>query len=87
MLGHYLGHQGFLQELLLDDEIRNMKWFKKYDEIADKVEYLKNNFRASAARDRSHIVVSMTSSDAKEDHSDVAFSQFSSWGEYGRPFR
>ncbi|MBW8016566.1 MAG: polysaccharide biosynthesis tyrosine autokinase [Planctomycetes bacterium] len=58
--------QGFLQDLLLDDDIREMKWFKKYTTTADKVEYLADNLRGSAARDRSHIVVSMKTSSPKE---------------------
>lgn len=58
--------QGFLEELLRDDKIRDMKWFKKYDTVADKVEYLERKLHATAARDRSHIVVSMTTSDPEE---------------------
>ena len=58
--------QGFLEELLRDDDIREMNWFKKFDTIADKVEYLEGKLSASAARDLSHIVVSMTTADPEE---------------------
>lgn len=61
-----LRHQGFLQDLLEVDKVRETQWFRGLETVAEKVEDLMKNLRASAARDTSYINVSMTSGSAAE---------------------
>lgn len=58
--------QGFLERLLRSDKIRETAWFNSFDKVSDRVEDLEDNLGASAQRDKSLILVSMTCGSAKE---------------------
>ena len=65
-LAFRMRQQGFLEKLLQDDDVRETKWYAGFNDVADHVEDLGDNLRASAQRDKSLIVVSMTCGDPEE---------------------
>lgn len=63
--------QSTLQDLLERDKVQETEWFKSFgdiraESIVKAVDNLRSNFRASAQRDGSYIVVSMTCNSAEE---------------------
>ncbi|MCK5173157.1 MAG: hypothetical protein KAR47_07185, partial [Planctomycetes bacterium] len=64
---YYIKQQSTFEQLLRNDKIRETNWFKQFDgDLADTIEDLEDNFRASPQRESNYIVVAMTCGGKRE---------------------